>query len=181
MSYTQVLTTLSDQAEQAARLVWAQWAAGAITTEEAVAALVAVVGDANAAAAALADLAVAATATARTGVEHFPFGLSPGDESERLAKAAQTLLDRVVETPDPEGRAGRFGRCEPLDTAQRVWGEALERNESVVGWQRGLSAGACQLCQWLEKDGYVYPPERKMHHHTGCRCEQIMVTERTEQ
>lgn len=176
MSYTELLDLVAGNSETRVRQVWAQWAAGEVDDAEAMAALVSIVGNANATAAALADTAVAATLTRRTGELHSPLGLAPGDESERLTRAAGTLLARVVDTPDPEGRAGRFGRCEPLDTAQRTFGEALDAVEEVIGWRRWIAPDACELCTWLEKDGYVYPTSRKMHHHTGCRCQQIMVT-----
>lgn len=182
MSYTDVLDLVAADAEAKVRAIWEQWTAGALTQQETVLALAGVVGNANATAAALADTAVAATATRLLGALQQPAGITPGDESERLMKAAQTLTERAADTPSPADRVGRFGRCEPLDTAQRVYGEAMRANGHVVGWQRALSPGACELCQWLEKDGHVYPPERPMHHHTGCRCQQVMVmdTEATE-
>lgn len=181
MSYAEVLDQLAGKTEADVIAVWEALAAGRIDMDEAVAAVVALVAPANATAAALADEAVAATLSVRLGGVFSPLGLSPGDEGDRLTAGALTLLTAAASTPDPVGRVGRFGRAEPLGTAQSTFGDALDvRAEYVAGWRRGLSSGACELCRWLEKDGYVYPTGRKMHHHTGCQCQQIIVTKEWE-
>lgn len=176
MSYRDALDALSAQGEAALVETWRLLAGGIIDRPGAVARIVSTVGLTNAQAVALADQAVAATLMLQLGQPVAPIGVLPADESERLTAAALTLIDQAGEG-DTVARFARLGRAEPLDAAQRAWGQAIDASEYVVGWRRGLSSGACELCRWLEKDGMVYPTSRGMHHHTGCRCEQIIVTE----
>lgn len=94
--------------------------------------------------------------------------LAPADELERLGKAASTLVSALGED-GIEDRLTRIGNAEPAHAAQQVVVQTYAEN-GVAGYTRGVNVGACELCQWLYKDGYVYPTGQAMHQHAGCRC-----------
>lgn len=203
MSYTDSLNDLADEAANTAEVAWSMYVREVIDADTMIRFLVAQVAAQNAVAQSLAIQSVAATISSLLGTIVPPAGVTKGDETQRLVIALHTLTQRAGD--DKQNglmRVRRLASAEVYDSAQWAFGEALEataKSQSAdwkaseaaegefpapskrvrIGWRRGLMPGACQLCEWLEKDGYVYPPERKMHHHTGCRCQQIIVVSRT--
>lgn len=172
------LDRLHDLAEQTEGKVWRvveSWEAGEITFDEAVALIAAVVAIANRRATNLADLSVAAGLTLESRTVVAPVGLRHVDDVARLNRAASTLLAALEDTPDPEGRARRLGRAEPLKRASEARGEALAASELVEGWVRSLNGDTCQLCTWWYRDGRVWPKDHVMPRHTGCDCTQSPV------
>lgn len=173
MTYRDTLTRLGDSTADAVAAVYAARDAGDLTDDDAVAMIAAIIEGANNRAAALADLALAATLTVALKKPVPALGIlpAPGDR-QRLIKAATTLLAALPDTPDPLARVERLGRSEPLTTAARARGEAIERQPSVTGWTRSVSGSGCQLCTWWSRDGRVWPASHRMPTHKGCTCTQ---------
>ena len=171
MTYTDTLTDLSGQAEARALAVYASWSEGLLTDAEFVALLAAIITTANARAVALADLSLAASISVALGRPVPTLGLlAPDDDPQRLHKAATTLVSDLDGTPDPHARVGRLGRSEPLTTAANAYSAGMARSGHVTGWTRGLSAKACQLCQWWARDGRTWPDDHPLKTHKGCTC-----------
>lgn len=175
MTYLDKLHDLADDTEAKVWRVVAALEAGEITHDEAVALIAAVVAVANRRATNLADLSVAAGLTLATRTVVPPVGLRHVDDVARLNRAAGTLLEVLEGTPDPEGRARRLGRSEPLKRASEARGEALAASELVEGWTRSLNGDTCQLCTWWHRGGRVWPKDHTMPRHTGCDCTQTPV------
>lgn len=176
MTYRDTIGHLGDATAEKVLVVVAAWEADEITEDEAAALIAAIISTSNNRAAGLADLSLAADLTVATGTVVAPTGVTPPkDEVRRLNKAAKTLLATLPDTPDPQGRAARLGRSEPLTAAQNARGEALTRSQVVEGWTRSVSGSGCQLCNWWSRDGRVWPKDHTMPRHKGCRCTQNPV------
>ena len=173
MTYRETLTRLGDTTAAQVAAIIAAWEAGDLTDEEAVDLIAAYVEAANNRAVSLADVALAASLTVATGKAVTALGLTPATgDRDRLTTAATTLLGVLKTTPDPIGRARRLGRSEPLTTAARARGDAIERQPSATGWTRSVSGSGCQLCEWWSRDGRVWPDTHPMPTHKGCTCTQ---------
>ncbi|OBK84671.1 hypothetical protein A5649_03980 [Mycolicibacter heraklionensis] len=102
-------------------------------------------------------------------------GLLPADDSDRLLKAAKTIL----EESDPLARIERLGESEVLYTAQGGVEESLTgRNRSrggYLGWVRKMETNPCKRCVWWSRNGRVFPPDHHMPRHHSCRCVQEIV------
>lgn len=102
-------------------------------------------------------------------------GLLPADDSDRLLKAAKTIL----EDPDPLARIERLGESEVLHTAQGGVQESLTgRHRSrggYLGWVRRMESDPCKRCVWWSRNGRVFPPDHRMPRHHSCRCVQEIV------
>ena len=92
------------------------------------------------------------------------------DDTDRLAKAATTVLDVARASDVPEAIIGRLGRAEPLNTAARTYSGSLGASPLVEGWTRQMDADPCQLCRWWWREGRVWPKEHRFQTHTGCAC-----------
>lgn len=193
----QIVATSADYAQA----VYKAYLRGVITAEEMAALLTAKFSYANLMAASLAAQGVSAALSGLLGTFVPPVAAALPEtdtETRRLTPAVRTLVELMLkERAQAVVRLERFARCEPLDTHRVAFGEALEvsvknlgaawtaedasegklpeRKRLVIGWRRRLHPGACELCGWLERDGYIYPPERRMFHHKGCRCTQELV------
>lgn len=152
------------------------WTAHKITDEVFAAALVTTVGSARLRAAALADLGLSADLTARLGRYLPPEPTDIGPESDRLALAADTLIQALPDTPDPEARVHRLGWAEAIAAAVMARSKGIERSPHVTGWVRGISPSACPLCQEWAAGGATFPPDANMLHHKGCTCVQLIIT-----
>lgn len=107
-------------------------------------------------------------------------GLLPADDSDRLLKAAKTILAE----PDPLARIERLGASEVLYTAQGGVQESLTGRKrsrgGYLGWVRQMEADPCKRCRWWSRNGRVWPPDHRMPRHHNCRCVQkiVLVTEK---
>lgn len=125
--------------------MYAALQAGQITTSVAEQLVAAVINFANAAATTLADAYVSAQIETAAGIVTPTTGITPVDDTDRLVKAAQTILgdlhhkteQQVVESAlpaDPAREAGlrfeRLAHSEPLEVAQHV---SVEVMRSAVG------------------------------------------------
>lgn len=180
MSYRENLRKLG--ADTSGRVMghYAMYNSGRITASQFASTVASTIAKANGRAVVMADLSLAATLSVEMGIPVTTLGLQlPDGELERLRKAASTLLDLAEDTPDPAARIGRLGRVEPIDAAGKAYSKGTRLSPHVVGYRRGLSGDPCELCQWLHKDGYVYPAEQEMNQHKGCTCTQQPVTRRS--
>ena len=74
-----------------------------------------------------------------------------------------------------ETRLTRLARSEPMDKAQRGYGEAIRQDSRTEGWKRGLELDACELCTWWDRDGRIWPKDHVMPTHKGCACVPVPV------
>ena len=114
--------------------IYTQLAAGLIAREAAVLLIAAAVNRANAVAVTLGDVWLAVQIEELAGQPVPTVGIAPRDHSERLVKAARTILfdddtdaepvtDEEVDEDSndgPIGRLTRLARAEPLETAQQA-------------------------------------------------------------
>lgn len=171
--FEDLLTGVGDKASRALRTLYDGWQAGRIDTDTFGLAIVSVITGANNYGRAVGDAFAAAAVRQHLGSEATPTGtVPPPEEAERLTKAAGTLVGALEDSEDLGDRLERLGRAEPASAAQQAAVNTYQAN-SVDGYTRGLSSDACELCQWLRKDGYVYPTTQPMHRHPGCRCSPI--------
>jgi hypothetical protein len=125
----------------------------------------------------LADLALAGWLSTTLGRAVPTLGLMVSDaDRHATSKAVSTLLARLPDTPDPRGRTARLARGRITQTSGRYFDVGLASRPEVRGYVRGLSPTACELCEWLWKEGYVYPADQPMHRHPGCTCIPIPTT-----
>lgn len=91
----------------------------------------------------------------------------------------QRALAAVLADADGDSREQRLQRlaaADSLEAAQYAMSDAMRQSRHVAGWVRVLEDSACELCHWLERGGYVYPPDRPMTTHPGCICTARPVT-----
>jgi len=176
VSYLDQLNRLADGTADRVVAIVASWQDGDLTEEEATALIVAVIEAGHAQATVLADAGLAADLTVTTGTLVAPVALVAASQAVRLRKAATTLLAAVEDTPDPQARARRLGRSEPLTRAAEARGEAIAAQPEVTGWVRQLNGEACQLCVWWSRDGRGWPADHPMPTHPGCTCTQQPIT-----
>ena len=182
--------------------------AGELAPASVVPAMAAVIATANAAATTLADVAVSAQIEMATASPQPPTGIAPRDDTARLESAVETILDDLAERtpveapaaepndpaddtdaaadePDPaekaEHRLERLARSEPLDTAQAITIEIVDRLPVVTGWRRKLDADPCQRCVRWAEDGRVFPTGHHFKRHYGCNCAAEITTIATEE
>lgn len=193
--YQEQAETLAASAAAQMLALYAAMQTGGIAPSMAVEAMAAMVNAANAAATTLADVFASAQVEAAAGVPSPPTGIAPRDDTERLVKAVETILDDLPEPaapaeaaepdadadePDPAETAAmrleRLARSEPLETGQAVTVEIVNRLPLVKGWTRKLDADPCERCQRWAEDGRVFPPDHRFKRHYGCNCQQQIVT-----
>lgn len=91
----------------------------------------------------------------------------------------QRALSTVLADADGDTRERRLQRlaeADPREAAQYAMSDAMRQSKHVAGWVRVLESSACELCEWLHRGGYVYPPDRPMTTHPGCLCTARPVT-----
>ena len=132
--------------------------------------LAAILAGYNGRATSLAATAFAAQASIVTATPTPVTVLSIPDDTDRLAKAATTVLDVARASDVPEAIIGRLGRSEPLNTAARTYSDNIAASPLVEGWTRHMDADPCQLCKWWWRDGRVWPKKHRFQTHTGCAC-----------
>ena len=133
--------------------------------------MAAAIAQANSRAYALADLSLAATVMLGTGDAVPVVGvLPPYGDTERLSKAATTVLDVAQASDTPEAIVCRLARAEPLESAANAYGQAMQRQPLVEGWTRNMDADPCQLCTWWWREGRVWPKAHPFQRHKGCAC-----------
>ncbi|KYH43675.1 hypothetical protein [Branchiibius sp. NY16-3462-2] len=177
MTYRDLLRRIGDDTAANVTAIYDSYTEGDLDDDETASLIAGTIANANGSAVALADVSLAATLTLQLRRAVAPLGLLPAaSDTERLYKAATTLLTSEDTTTE---RVARLGRSEPLEAAATAYSEGIAKSPEVTGWTRDVSPGACQICQDLA--GTVLPDDVEMYHHTGCTCTPVPVTERNEQ
>ncbi len=166
--YQDTLLTLAIESESAALELW--WKVDELGDELFAAALAATIAIYNGRANSLAAVAFAAQASiaadAAVAVEPIPFH----DDTNRLAKAATTVLSTARASEVPDDIIARLGRAEPLTTAARTYTTAMASSPRVDGWTRQLDADPCELCRFWAANGRVFNKKHEFRTHVGCVC-----------
>ena len=152
------------------------------STDELSGALAVLVGAHNGGAGAVAE-ALAAEQLARWGAvspEASAARVAHQLDLDRLRTAAGTVLERLDPTDagtvsTVEAAADRLARSEAVQAAQRNYGTTMGKSRAVSGWVRDIEPDACELCQWWQRDGQVWPAQHVMPTHPGCTCAQRFV------
>jgi len=186
---------LADTTAIRAAAVYEALRAGYLTEAEAEQLIAATVNAANAASFSLADAYIAIQIEQATGVPAPATGVLPLDELERLIVAVHTIFDDMRQAAeahvaasgpesaepasDPAQTAGmrleRLARSEPLETGQKASVAAMAQQPLVEGWTRHMDADPCQLCQWWDRDGRIWPKDHPFQSHKGCNCQPKVV------
>lgn len=143
--------------------------AGVLSRDEFIERAALLVGAAHARMYALADASLAAWLSAETARAVPALGLIAPDETPGLRDGLATLL-AVVDEDSPARRVARFGRAETAGAFQDGYSAAMRERREVGGYVRVLNSGACELCVWLWRGGYVWPAGKSFHKHPGCGC-----------
>lgn len=168
------LEDLADENDESTAGIYLAFKAGQFALDTAVAQIAGQINRTNAVAVTLAD-AYVQNAIEELGEPALSVGLVPFDDSERLTKAATTILTEPSEFTT-EGRLTRLSHAEPFETAQRASVDAMSKQPLVEGWQRHFeSAKPCQLCVWIARMGpdgpRVWPKDHPFQTmHPGDKC-----------
>lgn len=195
--YQTATEALADSTAREALAIYANHLSGELPPNETALLIAALINRANASAVTLADVWLAVQIEEATGQPVPTVGVLPVDDSERLVKAATTVLsdtghlsrpltlgpddnpqsaDAPEADPEPaETRLTRLARSEPLETAQRATHEAMQAQPLVEGWIRHMDADPCQLCRWWWREGRIWPKAHRMPTHKGCNCQPRVV------
>lgn len=166
--YQETLLALAAQSEAAAVALWAQ--VTALGDALFAAALAAIIATYNQRAVSLAATAFSLQASIATGTA-VPTALPPiVDDTDRLTKAAQRVLDVARDSDVPEAIISRLGRAEPLNTAARTYSDNIAASPLVEGWTRHMDADPCTLCKYWWREGRIWPKEHPFQTHKGCAC-----------
>ena len=174
--FQQATESLADDTERQVQAFHDALLAGALSRPGAVLKVAAAVNRGNAVAVSLADAYVAAAIEELTQVPTPTIGILPVDHSERLVKAAETILIEPPTDATPQDvRLARLARSEPMETAQRTVTEAMIGQPLVEGWVRQFDSDPCELCVWWWRNGRVWPKDHPMPTHKGCNCQPRIV------
>ncbi|WBP93863.1 hypothetical protein O6072_22970 [Mycolicibacterium neoaurum] len=110
--YQELTDDLATETAAAVLTVYAAMQAGTFGPNATAAAIATVIATANAAATTLADLFVATQIEAQTRVPQLPTGIAPRDDTTRLVKAVETIIDDL---PEPKPAA-----AEPRPAAPKI-------------------------------------------------------------
>jgi hypothetical protein len=111
--YQEITDGLAAETAAAVLMVYGSWRTAQVGPNALVAAIASVIATANAAATTLADLFVTAQIERRTGRPQPPTGIAPRDDTPRLRKAVQSILD-----DDPDIRPEPVAAPEPVAQVQ---------------------------------------------------------------
>lgn len=94
---------------------------------------------------------------------------------EAKRKALRTVLDDA-QPGRQSTRLLNLLRSDSTEAAQHALSLSMRASNRVAGWVRVLEDGHCELCFWLYREGYIYPPDRPLTTHPGCLCSARPVT-----
>lgn len=122
--YQELTDDLATETAAAVLTVYAAWQTAEVGPNVAAAAIATVIATANAAATTLADLFVSAQIEAQTRVPQPPTGIAPRDDTARLVKAVETIIDDV---PEPKADA-----AEPRPSVPEIVVEIPDAASEIV-------------------------------------------------
>lgn len=177
--FEELVTNLGQAAADGLAQAYSAWQSGTMDTAQFEDLIVRLVATINGYARAGADVIGTTYVGDLTGRQIAPAGAAAVDvdaEFDRLAKAAATLSAAVDTDADVAMQLARMARNEPAQAAQEQMVHTY-RGHGVKGYRRHTDASPCELCKWLVKAhldpegiGYIYPTNKPMHRHTGCKC-----------
>lgn len=171
MSYTETLHELGQETERQILALW-ELVPDELSPADFDELAAVIVATASAQGAALAELSLLVAVAGELGpAAAAPAAAAPSlhhVDTDRLTRAFATA--RESSTGDPTARLARLARSEPVESSQRAYSRAIREHPAATGWVRALDADPCQLCQWWERDGRVWPSSHPMPTHTGCEC-----------
>lgn len=180
--FEDLVTNLGEVAASGVAAAYSAWQSGKMTTAEFEDLVVRAVATVNGYARAGADVVGTTYVGDLTGRQLVPAGaaaVNVDNEFDRLSKAAATLVAAVDTDADVAMMLDRMARNEPAEAAQRQMLHTY-RGHGVKGYRRHTDSDPCELCVWLVKAhldpegiGFVYPANKPMHRHTGCKCTPI--------
>jgi hypothetical protein len=180
--FEDLVTNLGQVAADGMAVAYAAWQSGKMTTPEFEDLVVRAVATVNGYARAGADVIGTKYVGDLTGRQLTPAGATVVNlttEYDRLSKAAATMVKAVDTDADVAMQLDRMARNEPAEAAQRQMVHTY-RGHGVKGYRRHTDSDPCELCVWLVKAhldpegiGYIYPANKPMHRHTGCKCTPI--------
>lgn len=166
--YQLTLLALAAESESAALALW--WTVDEIGDALFTAALAAILATFNQRAVSLAATAFSAQASIATGAAVPVSVLGIPDDTERLAKAATTVLEVARASDVPDDIIARIGRAEPLNSAARTYSGQIAGSPLTRGWVRQMDADPCQLCKFWWREGRTWPARHPFQTHKGCAC-----------
>jgi hypothetical protein len=177
---------LAADTERAALALYAQYRSGQVSDSDTALLIAGLINRSNASAVSLADVWLAVQIEEQTGQPVPTVGVLPVDSSERLVKAATTILQTsqsaMFSEPDSNSLANdadmrleRLARSEVFETAQQATHDAMQKQPLVEGWVRHMDADPCQLCRWWWREGRIWPKAHPMPRHKGCNCQPHVV------
>lgn len=180
--FEDLVTRLGQVAADGMAVAYAAWQSGKMTTAEFEDLVVRAVATVNGYARAGADVIGTTYVGDLTGRSLTPAGVTVVDvdtELSRLSKAAATMVKAVDTDADVAMQLDRMAKNEPAEAAQRQMVHTY-RGHGIKGYRRHTDSDPCELCVWLVKAhldpegiGFVYPANKPMHRHTGCKCTPI--------
>jgi hypothetical protein len=194
---------LADDTARAVAQIYARYLEAELAKDAAVVAIAAAVNRANAVGVALGDAGIARQIEELSGRATPTLGLLAVDESERLLTAATTVLDdlsgattaakpasasesasganvAVLSKDHARNRLERLSRSEPLEQVVKSASQAVQNQPLAEGWVRHMEPGACELCQWIWRNGKVWPkqhPFQIMHNGDACTPQVVLRTD----
>ncbi|MBG6224728.1 hypothetical protein IWX63_001290 [Arthrobacter sp. CAN_A2] len=173
MTYEQNVSTLATRTADAIEGLWTRHREGQLSLDEFKQSTSLLLTAARAKGVAVSELTLAGYLQEALGFVPAFAGLPVVDVTPRLEKALTTITTSDLDTVM---QLRRLGESEVLEAAANGFSEAIRLNPRVTGYTRGLEADHCELCMWLYKDGYVYPADKPMNTHKGCKCHPVPVT-----
>lgn len=171
MPYLERLKKLINITQRKGAAIWlAYYEQDAIDLETASATLAVQIVKSNRAAASLASMAFAAQQTKAVQTLTPVPALTFPDDSERLHKAANTMLHTAIESEDPRAIVNRLISSEHLQAACDAFSAEMEHSFYAKGYRRLLNIGACERCVRWARGGKVFKPGTRFPMHPGCTC-----------
>lgn len=170
MSYETAIGGLADRTSDAVEALWGRHQEGVLSFDDFTRSATRLIVGAQAKGIAVGELTLAGYfQQAGLAVPAFR-GIQVIDATAGLTKAVGTIAASEIDTVM---QLRRLAHSEVLEGSQKGYGKALKSHKRIEGYTRGLNAGACELCHWLAKDGFVYPAGQEMFTHKGCLCHQV--------
>lgn len=177
MSYEDTLKRLGSSTAKSLLAIFEQWQAEQITTQVASELMRTVLLTAKQQGANFGVLSFHAYMQTTTGVAGELLAdmqaLTPGE-----IMAMQQRINEILGGPveDMPLALERMGFNSPVRSTTESFRRAMLKDGRSVGYIRGLESTACQICQWIYKEGHVYPVDKPMWRHPGCVCAQVPIT-----
>lgn len=177
MSYEDTLKRLGNSTARSLLAIFEQWQDAQITTAVANQLMRTVLLTAKQQGANFGVLSFQAFMKTTTGVA----GVLQADMQALTAAevaAMQQRIDEILGGPvaDMPLALERMGFNSPVRSTTESFRRAMIKDGRSEGYIRGLESTACEICQWIYKDGHVYPVDKPMWRHPGCVCAQVPIT-----